>query len=122
MSSKNLAIVLSVVGTMFSLWIAIFETATPSVELGSVLEIAGPWLLLDVLLLCLHWYRGFAWAATGMLLLELLIYWGVFVSPKSSTDAIAYVFKPFIQVLILLPIGLIVGRLLDRRANRASTT
>lgn len=116
MNKKTLAIVLSFIGTTLSVWIAVFKQAHPSVDLQDLIAIAGPWFLLDVIILCLPLYRGVSLAAATMLALELLIYWKVFINPKSSTDAVAYVFKPFVQVFVLVPIGLAIGRVLDKRA------
>ena len=115
MNKKTLAIVLSFSGTALSVWIAVFKQAHPSVDLQDLIAIAGPWFLLDVILLSVPWYRGVSLAAATMLALELFIFWGVFINPKSSTDAVAYVFKPFVQVLVLLPICLAIGRALDKR-------
>lgn len=120
MNARVLAFILSCIGTVLTLWIAIFKQANPSVDLENIIGIAGPWLLLGVLLLCFRWYRGIFLAATAMLAFELFVYWGVFISPKSSTDAVAYVFKPFVQLLVLLPIGLVIGRVLDKRAQGRS--
>ncbi|HEV7608941.1 MAG TPA: hypothetical protein VGO61_16480 [Steroidobacteraceae bacterium] len=122
MNAKFLAFVLSFIGTALALWVAIFKQAHPSLDFENLVEIAGPWFLLDVLLLCFPWYRGVSLAAAAMLAFELFIFWGVFIGPKSSTDAIAYVFKPFIQLLVLLPVGLVVGRVLDKRSHLQSST
>lgn len=60
--------------------------------------------------------------AAGALLLafEIYIYHGVFIAPQSSTDALAYIPKPFLQVLVLLPIGLGMGWVADRLAAQSA--
>jgi hypothetical protein len=71
--------------------------------------IAGPWLL-PVAFAFRGWRpRGTTAAALLMLLFEAMIYYDVFVHPSSSTAALAYVFKPLIQVLVLLPVGIFIS-------------
>jgi len=122
---RPIAIGLNAIGSLFAVYILIFKREGGFKDLtdfaGSALELAGPWLAVDFLLVWLRWYRGFIVAGCSMLLLEFYIYNGVFIHPQSSTDAIAYVFKPGVQLLILLPMGLLIGRALDKHSVALTT-
>ena len=121
MRSRILAIVLVAAGTLFTLFVVFFKQKGNSADyVSSIVQIAGPWLVADVLVIWLRWYRGIALAAAPMLLLELYIYYGVFINPQSSTDAVAYVFKPGVQLLVFLPIGLLIGRAIDKSKQSRS--
>jgi hypothetical protein len=111
-----MAIIFALSGTMLTLFVTFFKRAGAHSDLWfPFFFVLGPWLLLDVILIRLRWMRGVAIAGGLMLALEALIYFLVFVNPQSSTDALAYVLKPWVQVLVFLPIGLLVGRLIDKR-------
>lgn len=116
MKPQQLTTILVFAGTLFTLFIVFFkqEGGAAGFEF-SLAFIAGPWLILDVLFIFSEWARGIAIAAGLMLALELLIYYTVFINPQSSTDAAVYVVKPVLQLFIFLPIGLLIGRAMDKR-------
>lgn len=117
MRPQRLATILVIAGTALALYVAIFKREGSSVGLWFPLVfVLGPWIVISGLFVWLKWARGVALAAGLMLALELLIYFVVFVSPQSSTDAVAYVFKPWVQLLLFLPFGLLIGRVLDKKA------
>ena len=79
-------------------------------------------------LLCLgvlKWTRSVGAALGGLLaiaLFDVWMYWSVFVSPRGSTAAVGLVFAPLWKTFILLPIGAVIGRVIEawlaRRATR----
>ena len=62
---------------------------------------------------------GFA-GAVGPLLSDLELYHSVFVAPDSSTAAIALLFGPLVNLLVLLPLGMLIGYGLARWFGRRS--
>jgi hypothetical protein len=123
MKSHRLATILAIAGTLFALFVAVFKQEGESTGAWfPLIFIVGPWLVLDVLFIWIKWARSIAISAGLMLALEVLIYFAVFVNPQSSTDAIAYVFKPGVQLFIFLPIGLLIGRVMDKRVAAYSGT
>jgi hypothetical protein len=123
MKSHKLATIFAVIGTLLALFVAFFKRGGTATGVSfPLIFVVGPWLVLDVLYIWLKWARSIAIAAGLMLALELLIYYAVFVNPQSSTDAVAYVFKPAVQLLFFLPIGLIIGRVIDKRVSAEAGT
>jgi len=109
----------AVLGTGLAVYVAIFKSEhTPENISFLLFFVVAPWLVLDGLFCWLRWPTSFLLCATLMFLLELAMFLSVFVYPKSSTAALAYVVKPFIQLLIVLPIGLVIGRLIDRALDK----
>jgi hypothetical protein len=109
---------LLVVGTTLSLFIIFFKVDGNRSWSWILLSIVtGPWLIVDVLLLWLKQFMGIAIAGALMLALEVAIYYYVFISPDSPTETPVYLVKPFLQLLLLLPIGLLIGRIIDNRVN-----
>ena len=104
---------------LLSLFVVFFKSATSLHYVSSTIELAGPWLIASVLLLWLKWYRGVALAGVPMLLLEIYIYYGVFINLGSSTDAVAYGYK-WIPQMIFLAIGLALGHVIDKRATEGT--
>ena len=102
-----------ITGTVLTLFVAFFKIEGKFDFILLVL-IAGPWLILDALSIFTKWARGIAITAGLMLALELLIYYTVFENPHSSTDPVLYVVKPVLQLFIFLPIGLLIGRAVDK--------
>jgi hypothetical protein len=62
-----------------------------------------------------------AHAATGALavpvLLDLMTFFSVFVSPQGSTAALAMLFTPLWNLLVFVPLGAAVGRWVRNRSN-----
>jgi hypothetical protein len=120
MRLRIFSIVVVLAGILLSLFVVFFKSATSLHYVSSTIELAGPWILASVLLLWLKWYRGVALAGVPMLLLEIYIYYGVFINPGSSTDAVAYAYKWIPQVIFLI-VGLPIGRVIDKRIAEAKT-
>jgi hypothetical protein len=117
MKPKQLAAIMLIAGTFFTLFVVFFKAEQVAGVAGFVISLAlitGPWLILDALFIFSRWARGITITAALMLALELLIYYTVFENPQSSTDAVIYVVKPVLQLLIFLPIGLLIGRAMDK--------
>ena len=114
--SRVLAWVLCVAGVGLSAFVGFVEGEGASDWLFPLLFVIGPWLVLAAL--CVWWRSSRGLVAAGMLLLacEICIYYGVIVAPESSMDVFAYVVKPFFQVLLLLPVGLLAGWVGDKLA------
>ena len=120
MNFKILSASLLVGGSTLSLFIMFFKVDVNrswSDWFFILLIGTGPWLILDVLLLWLKQFIGIAIAGALMLALELAIYYYRFISPDSPTETPVYLVKPFLQLLLLLPIGLLIGRIIDNRVN-----
>lgn len=116
MSSKFIGLTLSLAGTLFAAFVAFFKQQSSSGNLWfPVIFILGPWLVLDALWMWWRSSRGIVAAAILLLISELFVYYGVFLVSESSTDAIAYVFKPALQLLFLLPLGIFIGWVQDKR-------
>jgi hypothetical protein len=115
--------VMCVVGFAIVGVIAFVEADVSDDNLSTVLLMVAfmgsPWLVFAAF--CRRWESDIGVVAAGVLLLgfELFIYRDVFIDPKSSTAPLAYVVKPFIQVLLLLPLGLGLGWIGDRRATES---
>ena len=79
-------------------------------------------------LLCLgvlKWTRSVGAALGGLLAIALFdawMYWSVFIAPRGSTAAVGLVFAPLWKTFLLLPIGAVIGRVIEawlaRRAAR----
>ena len=79
-------------------------------------------------LLCLgvlKWTRSVGATLGGLLVIALFdvwMYWSVFVAPRGSTAAVGLVFAPLWKTFVLLPIGAVIGRVIEawlaRRATR----
>jgi hypothetical protein len=112
--SRVLAWVLCVAGIALSAFVGFVEGEGTSDWLFPLAFIIGPWLVLAAF--CLWWRRSRGLATAGLLLLasEIYIYYSVIIAPQSSTDALVYMVKPFLQVLLLLPVGLLVGWVGDK--------
>ena len=70
------------------------------------------WLPYLLALLLLLWLRNPVMPLCGILgpfVLDMLVYYEVFIRPTSSTAAIALFFAPLWNLIILEPIGLLVG-------------
>lgn len=118
MSSRRLALALCLAGTIFAVFVAFFKQQAPTSSgwWFPVVFVVGPWLALDVLFAWWKSSRGIVAAGVLLLALELYIFYGVFIDPRSSTDALAYVSKPAIQLFVLLPLGLLMGWIGDKLA------
>jgi hypothetical protein len=115
--ATHIAIAMAGMGTLLALFVILFKRDGQSSSVWpAFFFIAAPWVVLDVLLVWLRWMRGIAIAGILMLALEVLLYVGVFLAPQSSTDAVVYAFKPGVQIFILLPIGLLIGRAMDKHS------
>jgi intracellular septation protein A len=115
MWARIFAIVSVTIGTLLSLYVAFFKDESGSINyMSSMIEFAGPWLVASAVLVLLKWYRGVALAGMPMVALEISCYYGVFITPTSSTDPLVYVVKPGIQ-FILLGFGLLLGWIIDKR-------
>jgi hypothetical protein len=75
-------------------------------------------------LLCLgvlQWTRSVGAALGGLLAIALFdawMYWSVFIAPRGSTAAVGLVFAPLWKTFILLPIGAVIGRVIEARLAR----
>ena len=70
------------------------------------------WLPYLLALLLLLWLRNPVMPLCGILgpfVLDMLVYYDVFIRPTSSTAAIALLFAPLWNLMILEPIGLLIG-------------
>lgn len=116
MSSRHLALALCLAGTAFAVFVAFFKQQAPSSGWWFPMAfVIGPWLVLDAFFAWWKSARGIAAAGALLLALEVYIFYGVFIDPESSTDALAYVAKPALQVFVLLPLGLLIGWVMDKR-------
>lgn len=119
MKPKQLATIFLLSGTFFALYVALFKLENGASGIWFSLQyVVGPWLVLDLIFVWLRWVRGIAIAAGLMLSMEFFVYFVIFVNPQSSTDAVAYLIKPFVQLLVFLPIGLLIGRVMDSHATK----
>jgi len=111
------AVGLLAAGTLFSLYVDVIKTGGNSHTMFADIVLVGPWIFLIALYVLFRKASGFAIAAALMLACEIWVYLVVFVTPKHSTDALAYLAKPALQLLILVPIGLGIGYLIEKRSN-----
>jgi len=96
-------------GTILALFIILFKSAgNTSSPWFMLYYVTGPWLILDALFFWLKQFRGIAISGALMLALEIAIYYSVFISPHSSTAPLVYIVKPFLQLLLILPFGLLI--------------
>ena len=64
---------------------------------------------------------GFAFGfAAGALIGDCLMHYSVFIAPKGSTAALGLLFMPIWNLLLLGPMGALIGRAFGRRADRRS--
>jgi hypothetical protein len=116
MSLRWLTITLVSSGTLLALFVVAFKQEGQSTYgWFPLVFVLGPWLILDAIFIVFRQARGIAIAAGLMLAFEVAIYISVFLNPHRSTDATVYVLKPFIQLLIFVPVGLLIGALIDKR-------
>lgn len=125
--SRLVAWALCVVGLVVVGVITFVDMEVPDAEVASSMFfslafVASPWLVFAAF--CRRWKSDLGVVVAGALLLafELYVYHGVFIDPRSSTAALAYVTKPFIQVFGLLPLGLVVGWVGDRLVAESEET
>lgn len=114
--SRVMAWALCLAGIAFCAFVSFFE-GEGGFSLSFFVCIFGPWLLLAAL--CVWWRSSRGLIAAGVLLLmcEIYIYVDVVIAPSGSHgDALAYFAKPFLQVFLLLPIGLVTGWIGDKLA------
>lgn len=114
--SRVLAWVLCVAGIALSAFVSFVEGEGASDWLFPLVFVIGPWLVLAAF--CLWWRSSRGLVAAGVLLLacEIHLYYAAIIAPQSSLDVLAYMAKPFLQVLLLLPVGLLVGWVGDKLA------
>jgi hypothetical protein len=114
--SRVVAWVLCGAGVALSAFVGFVEGEGTSDWLFPLAFVIGPWLVLAAL--CVWWRSSRGLVAAGVLLLacEIYIYYGVIIAPESSMDVFAYMVKPFLQVLLLLPLGLLAGWVGDKLA------
>lgn len=58
-----------------------------------------------------------ALAVLGSLVVDVLLYYSVFIEPESSTAALGLLFAPGFNLLIVLPVALLLGYLISRRSR-----
>jgi hypothetical protein len=118
MKPKQFAAILLTVGTLLTLYVGLFKQEG-GFDFTICMFITGPWLIAGAFLFIFSsWSLGIAIAAVPMFVLELLIFYTVFYDPHGSTDAVIYAVKPFLQLFLFLPIGLLIGRFIDTRTER----
>lgn len=118
--SRVLAWALCVAGVALSAFVSFVEGEGTTDSVFPLIFVMGPWLVLCAF--CLWWRSSRGLIAAGVLLLgcEIWVYYDVFIAPESSTVALAYLAKPFLQVLLLLPVGLLAGWVGDRLESEAA--
>jgi len=119
MNRVIVALTILTVGTAFSIYIVLSQgdRSMPESFWTVVPYVVGPWIVLDLLPLFVKWWTGIAIAGGLMLVLEIFFFFSVFINPQNSTAALVYLIKPFVQLLLLLPIGLVVGRAIEKRRS-----
>ncbi len=114
--SKYWAVAPSVAGILLQAYIWIIETAHPA-KLFAVALFAFacvPYVICWLLTLAArrHPLLGF-FGAIGALVGDAGVYYSVFVAPTSSTAAIGLLFFPLVDLLLLMPAGILVGYIME---------
>jgi len=81
----------------------------------------GPWLVVGALVLFVRRLDGASLGTALMLAYEFLLYYVVFTS-SNSTAGLEYMFKPGVQLLLLFPLGLVIGWVKGRSARKRSNS
>ena len=120
--------VVTAAGILITLWIIFVEMNhnDETTPLGFVMEkifafgfLGSPWLILIFLVRKKTNAAGVVSSGVLMLGFEALSFHSTFISPEGSTAALIYAVKPFIQGLVLLPIGLLIGKALTEGKGHA---
>lgn len=120
--TTRIALLLAALGTALSLYVALVKSPHGSGDVGFFLAVmVSPWAVLGGLFLWPKWPAGLLIAAALMLALEAACFLDVFVFPRGSADGLVYIVKPFLQVLVLIPVGMLCGWLAGK-ARPAKTS
>jgi len=117
---RKLGAVIASFGLLLHAYTAFFnsDVGPDSFTLGLMAWSFLPYLVVLVLLYVLRQPLIPLCAVIPILLLDLVNYYFVFVRPQSSTAAIGLLWMPLWNLVIVMPIGLLVGWLIQRARTR----
>lgn len=100
-------------GLGLSAWVCVKQP----MPAGLAALVVGPWVFCVALLAARRRSAGVAAGVVLMLCLEAFCCVDTFVFPTSSTAALIYLVKPFLQLLVCLPMGALVAALVRRTCS-----
>lgn len=113
-------------GVTITMWVFLFENERRyepgiviiiSEEVLMFLMLVGPWVLLLILYSKKIKSIAIFAAAVPMLVSELFAYYTTVINSEGSTAALIYAVKPFFQLILFIPFGLLIGKAYKNRSS-----
>jgi hypothetical protein len=112
---RTFGYLMAVMGTALATFVVFNNSSGRPASAPIMMMIVGPWIFVLALLTFATRLRGISVGALLMLAYEGLLYYQVFVASDSSTAGLDYMSKWAIQLVFLLPIGIVIGWIATRR-------
>jgi len=115
--ARQVGFALVALGMLLHVYIAFVEASggVSAFSLGLMLWSWLPYLLALILFLWLRNPIAPLCGVLGPFALDMLVYYDVFIHPRSSTAALALLFAPLWSLIIFEPIGLLIGWIVAKR-------